>query len=172
MTDHLQADLFGAGAPPPPPEPPPRERQLFDAWLEFHRANPAVYIELKRTALRLVRAGRERYGINGLFEVLRWHRALETTDADFKINCHHAPFYSRLLMNREDELAGFFKLKHLPEHDRYMRQLPGWRLKTWACEKCGSDRWVGWRAGPAHEGFARRAQCVPCGHVQDLPADE
>jgi len=42
----------------------------------------------------------------------------------------------------------------------------------WRCDVCGSHRWVGWRAGPAHEGFPRRAQCVPCGHVQGLPASE
>ena len=39
----------------------------------------------------------------------------------------------------------------------------------WRCERCGSNRPVGWRAGPAHEGFPLAAQCVPCGHVQDLP---
>lgn len=43
---------------------------------------------------------------------------------------------------------------------------------TWRCETCGSHRWVGWRAGPAHEGYPRRAQCVPCGHVQDLPKED
>lgn len=37
---------------------------------------------------------------------------------------------------------------------------------AWACERCGSHRWTGWRAGPEHEGFQRFAQCVPCGHVQ------
>lgn len=42
---------------------------------------------------------------------------------------------------------------------------------TWRCARCGSDRWGGWRAGPEHEGYPRKAQCVPCGHVQDLPAD-
>jgi len=42
----------------------------------------------------------------------------------------------------------------------------------WRCEQCGSDRWLGWRAGPAHERHPRRAQCVPCGHVQDLPPGE
>lgn len=40
---------------------------------------------------------------------------------------------------------------------------------AWRCIRCGSPRWVGWRAGPEHEGFRRFAQCVPCGHVQDLP---
>lgn len=42
-------------------------------------------------------------------------------------------------------------------------------VEDWRCEKCGGGRWLGWRAGPAHEGHPRRAQCVPCGHVQDLP---
>ena len=37
--------------------------------------------------------------------------------------------------------------------------------QTWRCPKCGSDRRVGWRAGPEHDGYPLRAQCVPCGHV-------
>lgn len=43
---------------------------------------------------------------------------------------------------------------------------------TWRCARCDSDRWVGWRAGPEHEGYPRKAQCVPCGTVQDLPPEE
>ena len=39
----------------------------------------------------------------------------------------------------------------------------------WRCERCGSDRWVGCRAGPEHEGWPRRAQCVPCGNIQETP---
>jgi hypothetical protein len=42
----------------------------------------------------------------------------------------------------------------------------------WQCRNCGSQRWVGWRNGPAEEGWPRRAQCVPCGHVQALPEGE
>jgi hypothetical protein len=41
----------------------------------------------------------------------------------------------------------------------------------WHCKRCGGSRWAGWRAGPAHDGFQRYAQCVPCGLVQDLPSD-
>lgn len=40
---------------------------------------------------------------------------------------------------------------------------------VWTCERCGGHRWLGWRAGPAHEGYPRFAQCVPCAHVQTLP---
>lgn len=39
----------------------------------------------------------------------------------------------------------------------------------WSCARCGSDRWNGWRAGPERDGYPRKAQCVPCGHVQELP---
>lgn len=42
----------------------------------------------------------------------------------------------------------------------------------WRCDKCSSRRWVGWRAGPAPQGYRRQAQCVPCGHVQEFTADE
>jgi hypothetical protein len=45
-------------------------------------------------------------------------------------------------------------------------------VEQWRCKRCGDERWLGWRAGPAHEGFQRYAQCVPCGHVQDLPKVE
>ena len=119
MSDE-QGDLFG----PETPGPLSRPEELFLNWREFHRDNPLVYGELRRMALELVRAGRKRYGMHGLFEVLRWHRArLQTTDVDFKINDHHAPFYARLLMMREPELEGFFILKEEEKYAPYMERL-------------------------------------------------
>ena len=110
MTDMEQTSMFNLYVSPPPPT---RPEQLFDEWLTFHESNPMIYIELCRMALELLDAGRSRYGIHGLFEVLRWHRArLQTTDEEFKINDHHAPFYARLLMIREAQLEGFFTLKN------------------------------------------------------------
>jgi hypothetical protein len=49
--------------------------------------------------------------------------------------------------------------------------LPNETDAPWKCGRCGSDRWNGWRAGPAQDGHRRLAQCVPCGQVQPLPAD-
>lgn len=37
------------------------------------------------------------------------------------------------------------------------------------CEHCRGAAWVGWAASP---GGDRKAQCVPCGHVQELPESE
>jgi hypothetical protein len=41
-------------------------------------------------------------------------------------------------------------------------------MAGWRCGRCGSSRWVGWRAGPEHEGWPLQAQCVPCGRVQAM----
>ena len=80
-------------------------------FAEFHQENPDVYLELVAAARRLKKAGREKYGINSLIEVVRWHRALVTTGDDYKINNNFAPFYSRLIMRKEPDLKDFFFLR-------------------------------------------------------------
>ena len=87
--------------------------RLEKAFREFHHANPHVYKELVDLACQLKAAGRERYSIYSLFEVLRWHRALETTDENFKLNNNHRPYYARMVMDTVPELKDFFELRVL-----------------------------------------------------------
>lgn len=95
--------------------------QLFHQWKRFHLANPLIYAELLRMAQELQEAGRSRYGINSLFEVMRWERArMQTTDDQFKINDHHAPFYARLLMEDVSSLEDFFRIKGNEVYDMLM----------------------------------------------------
>lgn len=84
---------------------------LEERFWAFHAANPTVYNLLRSLALDLKRRGRERYGIGGLFEVLRWQYAFHTTGEEFKLSNNHRAFYARLLMEREAELDGFFVLR-------------------------------------------------------------
>ena len=77
----------------------------------FHDLNPQVFNELVELALKMKRSGRERYGINSLIEVVRWHKNLNTHDDEFKINNNYAPFYSRLIMLKVPELDGFFNVR-------------------------------------------------------------
>jgi hypothetical protein len=77
----------------------------------FHDLNPQVFNELVELALKMKRAGRKRYGINSLIEVVRWHRNLNTQGDEFKINNNFAPFYSRIIMLKAPELEGFFNLR-------------------------------------------------------------
>jgi len=83
------------------------ERERFD---NFHEANPHVYKKLRDRALEIKRAGHNYWSINALVGWFRCEVAT-TTDSDdgLKINDHYAPFYSRMLMANETELAGFFK---------------------------------------------------------------
>lgn len=83
-----------------------------DFWA-FHIANPRVYTELRDHALHLRRKGRTHYGVKALFEVVRFHRALETTDKckEWRLNNNYTALYARLLMTNEPELRDFFRTR-------------------------------------------------------------
>lgn len=87
--------------------------RLENAFRDFHNENPHVYKELVDLACQLKARGRERYSLYALFEVLRWHKALETTDDDFKLNNNHRPYYARMIMETVPELEDFFQLRVL-----------------------------------------------------------
>ena len=83
----------------------------YEAFLAYHAANPQVYDALRRFALEAKRSGRPRIGINLLHERLRWYTTVETQNDSFKANNSWRPFYARLLMQQEPELAGFFETR-------------------------------------------------------------
>jgi len=89
------------------------KRLLSERFAAFHRDNPRVYVELVRLAKHARRQGRARIGIGMLWEVMRWHFFLETTDDDFKLNNDFRSRYARLMMNDEPELAGCFEVREL-----------------------------------------------------------
>ena len=106
----LQPTLF---EPLPPMVAPSYQKgdtieQRFSA---FHAANPAVYRELRSMALGIKRRGATRYGIAGLFEVLRYRWSLQTSGDSFKLNNDFRALYARLLMDNEPELADFFETR-------------------------------------------------------------
>jgi len=97
----------------PPPQDAEDAGAITRAFWQFHRENPNVYRELVRLARQMKGAGRTRYGIASLFEVVRWHRALVTTDLDFKINNSYRSRYARLIMDTEPDLKDFFETRRL-----------------------------------------------------------
>jgi hypothetical protein len=85
---------------------------LEKQFLTFHRENLQVYDKLVELAFILKNRGHRKIGIAMLFEQLRWLHALETTDiSGFKLNNNHAAFYSRMIMDRNTALDGFFKVR-------------------------------------------------------------
>lgn len=84
---------------------------MVEGFKVFHRENPSVYDELRKLALKLRDKGIRRWGMKGLFEVLRWQRAIETSGDEFKLNNNYTAFYSRLLMENEQQLIDFFETR-------------------------------------------------------------
>jgi hypothetical protein len=93
-------------------EPTSSEEIRRRRFTEFHRLNPHVYAALRELALKASRAGK-RVGMRCLWERLRWQLEVETVreEGEPKLNDHLAPYYARLLMSRELELAGFFETR-------------------------------------------------------------
>jgi len=84
------------------------------AFQAFHEANPAVYAALVRLARQANQQGRERGGMKMLWEVMRWERYLVTDDpTGFKLNNNYTSRYARLIMESEEDLAGFFETREL-----------------------------------------------------------
>lgn len=84
--------------------------ERFDA---FDAANPQVMLRLATMARALKERGIRRYGIQALFEVLRYQSALRTSDPNsaFKLNNDYAAPYAREIMRRFPDLDGFFSVR-------------------------------------------------------------
>lgn len=85
---------------------------LQERFEAFHAENPQVYDGLVRLALEARAAGRAKYGIAALVEVLRWSR-MTTTGEDFKLNNDYRSRYARLIMENVPELADFFEVREV-----------------------------------------------------------
>lgn len=88
---------------------------LEDQFRAFHASHPEVYRELVTLARTIKSAGHDHYGMKSLFEVLRWHRAMQGGRPEdyFKLNNNHTAYYSRLIESQEPDLAHFFRKREL-----------------------------------------------------------
>lgn len=91
----------------------PKDMSIAGRFARFHEANPEVYEELVRLARTLKRKGLDNYGIVGLYEVLRYDRSLRTDGKPFKLSNDYRSRYARLIMEKEPDLAGFFRTREL-----------------------------------------------------------
>lgn len=80
--------------------------KIETAFAAFHRANPAIYLELEQRCLRLQFNPRaKRIGVALLFESMRYDQLAETTGDDYKLNNNYRALYARLLIHRQPWLA-------------------------------------------------------------------
>lgn len=97
-----------------------KNKTIKEAFEEFHELNPHIYRNLRYLALQAVRAGRKKLGMRLLWERLRWEYFITTIsddEDDYKLNNDFPPHYSRMLMEKEPELAGVFEIRELKNDD-------------------------------------------------------
>ena len=84
--------------------------ELEAKWREFHAANPHIYERFEEFAFQAINAGRERYAIKTILEMVRWHTEVTTNSTDgFKLCNNHTAYYAREFHRRNPKHAGFFK---------------------------------------------------------------
>jgi hypothetical protein len=82
------------------------ERQFW----EFHAEHPEVYTWLVQFARLWLSRGHSHCGIAVLFERVRWEIGI-LSDIAPHLNNNHRAFYARLMMEREDDMKGMFRLR-------------------------------------------------------------
>ncbi len=101
--------------PPAPRAPDPQpSNHREECFRKFHAENPHVYQRLAELARQAKsRLGVKRFGIRLLWEKLRWELVVETERPEGApaLNDWYPPFYSRLLMRQESDLAGLFEIR-------------------------------------------------------------
>lgn len=79
----------------------------------FHAAHPEVYEGLVRLARQLKDRGHSKISIKMIFEVYRWEHMTGKAKGEFRLNNNAHSRYSRLIMEKEADLRGFFDTREL-----------------------------------------------------------
>jgi hypothetical protein len=93
--------------------PPLSRESIQQRFRRFHASNPEVYNELVSLARRLKSSGVTRYGIVGLYEVIRYDRFIKTDGKPYKLSNDFRSRYARLIMENEPDLVEFFRTREL-----------------------------------------------------------
>lgn len=93
------------------PEVPCKKESISNRFYRFHQRNPHVYNAIIELSKRMQKAGVKKFGMKGVFEYLRWQYAMQTQGDQYKLNNNYTSLYSRLIMEREAELRGFFETR-------------------------------------------------------------
>jgi hypothetical protein len=81
---------------------------------KFHTNNPQVMTALVTSARQYKEQGYTKIGIDLLYSTLRWNQYNKTSKnpgCSYKMNAAYAPYYARLILEKNPDLRGFFSLR-------------------------------------------------------------
>lgn len=94
-------------------------QQMQEQFNEFHKNNPHVYRTIVRMTRELKAQGHNKIGMQMIIEVLRWRSMMKTIGDDYKLNNDYASFYSRLIMDNEEDLKDIYPIRTSKTDDEY-----------------------------------------------------
>lgn len=89
----------------------PDDRSPADAFAEFDREHPEVYLWFRKYALELLYAGATRAGAKAIVERIRWEVAIQYPGRDLKINNNYTAYYARKLAAEDVRFRDFFQFR-------------------------------------------------------------
>lgn len=104
-------------------------RREFD---EFDRNNPRIWKLFERFTFDAIARGRKHYGGDAIFQRLRWHVDIETSEPEpnpddpersLKLNNNHRAFYVRKFIDEHPEHSDFFRVRASKADGEYQRPL-------------------------------------------------
>ena len=78
---------------------------------DYHKENPQVWVQFKRTTFEAIERGFSNYGSKGIFEIMRWNQAGGIKSDGFKLNNNYTSDYARKFMVQFPAQRGFFRLR-------------------------------------------------------------
>jgi hypothetical protein len=79
---------------------------------KYDEENPHIWEEFKKYSFQAKKRQFKNYSAKGIFEVIRWHTAIEGNDM-FKLNNNYHADYARKMMAEFPEFDGFFAIREL-----------------------------------------------------------
>lgn len=81
---------------------------------EFHAKNPEVYEKIVKLCLDMKSRGVTHWSVSAAYEIIRYFGVISVDrQEEYKLPNNLRPYYARMIMEQEKELAGFFGMARL-----------------------------------------------------------
>lgn len=92
---------------------------ITEQYIQFHLANPGIYVELVALGRILLGRGYRHIGIGMLWEVLRYNTVSRTMpeDAEYSLNNNYRSRYARTIAAQEEDFRDAFEVRELKESE-------------------------------------------------------
>jgi len=102
------------------------QMSLQERFAQFHAANPHIYDMLVALARKMkAKKTMRQWSIYAAYELVRYQWNSKTRSFDnYKLPNEFRPLYSRLIMEQEPDLKGFFRIKGDSTHESAEEKYP------------------------------------------------